>query len=519
MPKIKDCILNAISKPIGEIENVLAVSIYELRKTSTTVGTNVASALFTCKGKFFNPEPATSNAWREKEPSAKLSFHSERLSLTHAIQVAIRNKKPPFDDKALEAFLGKDSITIKDIQDNSLLLDALKAVDIHIFTERIPCQGSGDGCDFFIKQLETLLGKPINVYYSIPGIDEKVAKTLINMDLDALKQKEVQPLLVTKQEIKTQYDRIILSDMASEKKQPALEELYRQDEQINKELRRYFYAFLLKKAEHNQEQIQYQGKFYDDSLLKLNETLQRLTEQWPQPTSQIKEQKQCIREMQRAKDEVLAALQTEKDELADRLRQLSAPAVTPLADPASSAASAATPPTASDAPAPALQQQKPAGFAPPPQQEQLDAAPQQIQMVSPKPAHIKSGEESSSSSDDEEREKRSREQLRYPASPSQQSPKQKKTKSKEEEKESPTKGIEDAAKTATLPLLSSVFGAPAGQFGTTTSILDSTPPPVIISGGPANVGPPLNQSITPPSSSAPTLDKPPAPPPASPATL
>jgi hypothetical protein len=116
------------------IKKLLAQAIYNFRFSSKTAyEKNVASTLFVYQGKIFNAIAADSGGQKVREE------HSERRSLFIAIQAAVSNEWEPFSEIDPKSRIIPDFMKVSDLQAHQSLFSILQQVEIHIYSERPPC--------------------------------------------------------------------------------------------------------------------------------------------------------------------------------------------------------------------------------------------------------------------------------------------------------------------------------------------------------------------------------------------
>jgi hypothetical protein len=168
MPKQWVPILNGLCYPSSTPEYLLSMAIFNHRRLDPGIadGHNVASTLFIKESinKFSKAIPYTSAAIGSTD-AHDASLHSERLSFTEAIKDAINLHDGLFTDLN---FPNTQSVTLEEIRANPKLIDALKSVDIHIYSERDLCYGHDNCCSQYFQDLSILLENNIFLYHSMP---------------------------------------------------------------------------------------------------------------------------------------------------------------------------------------------------------------------------------------------------------------------------------------------------------------------------------------------------------------
>lgn len=176
-------------KRVPEAARILAQEIWEFRRERrVSITLNVAAALLIYQGTAFKPIAGVSRA-----SGSDRSLHPDRTAFTEAITEAINERWGPFesfDKTALPTIEG--SLSIEQIQENAALLNAIKQLQVHMYTERAPCdyrkkiQEVDKGCEDYFNKLRQLIGdENVYIYHSFPRFAlEAVARIEISRYTD-----------------------------------------------------------------------------------------------------------------------------------------------------------------------------------------------------------------------------------------------------------------------------------------------------------------------------------------------
>jgi len=163
--------LEKLSLLDGSIEHLLVSDALNYRTSDNriTSGQNVASTLFVWQGQRFGPFSSES-----KGKGQDKTRHSERLALAIIIRESIKAGWGPF--AALKEQNIPETLSIEEIEKDSELLKALQALgEIHIFSERIPCdwEKEDDDCKRYLEGLDAAVGeRKVHAYHALPPTKE-----------------------------------------------------------------------------------------------------------------------------------------------------------------------------------------------------------------------------------------------------------------------------------------------------------------------------------------------------------